>query len=103
MWLWLLVPTGALLAIVAGFSIYLHFSERREEARALAGFVPDLFVLATRLLRDRRVPWRRKALLVGLAAYLAMPVDLIPGSPLDDAPVALLVLPLVIRGNAALV
>lgn len=102
-WLWLLVATGALVAVAAGFSVYLHFSDRREEARALAGFVPDLLVLATRLLRDRRVPWRRKALLVGLAAYLATPIDLIPGSPLDDALIALLVLPLVLRGNAALV
>jgi uncharacterized membrane protein YkvA (DUF1232 family) len=102
-WLWLLVAGGALVATAVALSVYLHFSDRREEARALAGFVPHLLLLCLRLLRDPRVPRRRKALLVGLALYLAMPLDLIPASPLDDALLVLLVLPLVLRGNAGLI
>jgi uncharacterized membrane protein YkvA (DUF1232 family) len=41
-------------------------------------FAPRLAVLLFRLMRDRRVPPRPKAILVLLAAYLASPVDLIP-------------------------
>jgi uncharacterized membrane protein YkvA (DUF1232 family) len=41
-------------------------------------FGPRLVVLVFRLMRDRRVPARPKAVLVLLAAYLASPVDLIP-------------------------
>jgi uncharacterized membrane protein YkvA (DUF1232 family) len=41
-------------------------------------FAPRLAVLVFRLMRDRRVPPRPKAILVLLAAYLASPVDLIP-------------------------
>jgi uncharacterized membrane protein YkvA (DUF1232 family) len=41
-------------------------------------FAPRLAVLIFRLMRDRRVPPRPKAILVLLAAYLASPVDLIP-------------------------
>jgi uncharacterized membrane protein YkvA (DUF1232 family) len=43
-----------------------------------AFFAPRLAVLIFRLMRDRRVPPRPKAILVLLAAYLASPVDLIP-------------------------
>ena len=39
----------------------------RDDARAIARFVPDCAVLAARLARDPRVPRRRKLLLVGLA------------------------------------
>jgi uncharacterized membrane protein YkvA (DUF1232 family) len=41
-------------------------------------FAPRLAVLVFRLMRDRRVPPRPKAILVLMAAYLASPVDLIP-------------------------
>jgi uncharacterized membrane protein YkvA (DUF1232 family) len=41
-------------------------------------FAPRLLRLIFRLMRDRRVPPRPKAILVLLAAYLASPVDLIP-------------------------
>jgi uncharacterized membrane protein YkvA (DUF1232 family) len=59
-------------------------------ARALVGFVPDCAVLFGRLLRDPRVPRRRKLLLAGLVAYLSMPLDLVPDfipvvGQLDDA------------------
>jgi hypothetical protein len=45
----------------------LVIAGRRESARALAGFIPDCVVLCSRLLRDPRVPGRKKALLVALA------------------------------------
>jgi uncharacterized membrane protein YkvA (DUF1232 family) len=51
---------------------------RREDFRALAGFVPDCAVLFSRLARDRRVPRRSKALLFVLAGYLVLPFDVIP-------------------------
>jgi uncharacterized membrane protein YkvA (DUF1232 family) len=47
-------------------------------AAAAARFVPDVVVLLRRLVRDERVPRRSKLLLVALAGYLALPVDLIP-------------------------
>jgi len=34
--------------------------------------------LAARLFRDERVPWAAKALVLALAAYLVMPLDIIP-------------------------
>jgi len=58
--------------------------------RALAGFVPDCAVLLKRLAEDPRVPRRRKLMLLGVVAYLAFPLDLVPDfipvlGQLDDA------------------
>lgn len=77
---------------------------RRTDARALAGFIPDCLVLVKRLLGDRRPPRRHKLLLVGLAAYLAMPIDLVPdfipiAGQLDDAILVALVLRAVLRSG----
>jgi uncharacterized membrane protein YkvA (DUF1232 family) len=73
-------------------------------ARAIVRFLPDCLVLFRRLLRDPRVPRRRKALLAVLVAYLAMPFDLVPDmlpviGQLDDAVLVVLVLRSVV--NAA--
>jgi uncharacterized membrane protein YkvA (DUF1232 family) len=70
---------------------------RRDDARALAGFVPDCLVLVSRLLADKRVPRRRKLLLVSLLGYLALPFDLVPdfipvAGQLDDLVIVALVL-----------
>jgi uncharacterized membrane protein YkvA (DUF1232 family) len=77
---------------------------RRSDARALAGFIPDCVVLVRRLLRDPRVPRRRKAALVLLAAYLLLPFDLVPdfipvAGQLDDAILVALVLRSLVRGG----
>ncbi|HZC68601.1 MAG TPA: M28 family peptidase [Nitrospirales bacterium] len=40
--------------------------------------IPDLTALVARLMADKRVPVQAKATLAGVAAYLAMPFDLIP-------------------------
>jgi len=77
---------------------------RWPELRAVAGFIPDCAVLFKRLLADRRVPRRRKALLGLAIAYLAIPFDLVPDfipvlGQLDDAIVVALVLRAVLRGR----
>ena len=83
--LWLVLVLGLLLA------------GRREDARALATFIPDCIVLVGRLMGDSRVPRRHKLLLAGLLGYLALPFDLVPdfipvAGQLDDALLDALVL-----------
>src|SRR6476619_3784141 len=56
-------PWGLLLLIAAG---------RREDARALAGFIPDCLVLVWRLARDGRISRPRRALLFAVLGYLAL-------------------------------
>lgn len=96
-WVWLLVSLGVAVAIWAGFVVWLAATGRRSDARALATFIPDCIVLVSRLARDRRVPRRRKLLLLAVVAYLASPIDLVPdfipvAGQLDDAIVVALVL-----------
>jgi uncharacterized membrane protein YkvA (DUF1232 family) len=103
-WSWALIGAGAAvvlaLFVLAGLFLWMG---RTEDARALAGFVPDCLVLFARLVRDPRVSWARKVALVALVAYLATPIDLIPGVALDDALFAALVLRTVLRGSGKLV
>jgi uncharacterized membrane protein YkvA (DUF1232 family) len=96
-WGWLLISLGVVVAVWAAFVVWLVAAGRREDARALATFIPDCIVLVTRLTRDSRVPRRRKLLLLGLVGYLALPFDLVPdfipvAGQLDDAIVVALVL-----------
>ena len=98
---WTLLALAALLALYAVFVLALIVAGRRTAARALAGFVPDCVVLFRRLLRDRRVPRRRKLLVAALVAYLATPIDLVPdfipvAGQLDDVIVVALALRLLI-------
>jgi uncharacterized membrane protein YkvA (DUF1232 family) len=79
---------------------------RREDARALAGFIPDCLVLVSRLARDRRVSRPRRAALFVVLGYLAFPVDLVPDflpgiGHLDDAVVLGLALRLIVRGGGS--
>ena len=79
---------------------------RRERARAIAGFVPDCVVLFSRLVRDGRLPRRARLVLAALAAYLAFPLDLVPDflpvvGQLDDALIVGLALRAVVRGGGA--
>jgi uncharacterized membrane protein YkvA (DUF1232 family) len=103
-WEWLLIVLGVFVVVWAGFVALLYASGRREDARALAGFIPDCIVLVHRLLHDPRVPRRRKLLLVALIAYLALPFDLVPdfipvAGQLDDVIIVVLVLRQVLRGG----
>jgi uncharacterized membrane protein YkvA (DUF1232 family) len=95
-WLWVVV--GALAAYALAVAA-LVIADRRTEARALAGFIPDCVVLFRRLLRDPRVPRRRKIMLGLVLAYLVIPIDLVPdfipvAGQLDDA----ILVALAIRG-----
>jgi|GEM_PF-644993 len=61
--------------------------------REAAAVLPNLAVLVTRLLRDPRVPRRRKIVAAVAATYLAAPFDLVPDvvpvlGQIDDAVVA---------------
>jgi uncharacterized membrane protein YkvA (DUF1232 family) len=101
---WLLVAAGAAALIYIAFVLALVVMGRRSEARALAGFIPDCIVLFRRLLADDRVSRGRKAAIVLLIAYLAMPIDLVPdfipvAGQLDDAIIVALVLRTVLRGG----
>jgi uncharacterized membrane protein YkvA (DUF1232 family) len=99
--LWALLVAVTVYAIAVGL---LVAAGRRTDARALAGFVPDCVVLVKRLLGDPRVPRRRKAILILLAGYLALPFDLVPdfipvAGQLDDAIVVALALRAVMRSG----
>ncbi len=69
----------------------------------LAAHVPNLARLYWRLLRDPRVMWPAKALLLAGVAYFVLPLDLLPDFPLvgfgwlDDIAVILLTGQLFIR------
>ena len=72
------------------------------EALALARRAPTYARLVWALIRDPRVPLRQKLVLVGVAGYLVLPIDLIPDfipvlGQLDDLAVVLLGLDLFIR------
>jgi uncharacterized membrane protein YkvA (DUF1232 family) len=100
----LLITTAVCLALYALALVALVVAGRRTDARAWATFIPDCVVLVRRLLRDDRVPRRRKALLGGLALYLALPFDLVPdvipvAGQVDDAIVLAVVLRAVLRSG----
>jgi uncharacterized membrane protein YkvA (DUF1232 family) len=100
----ILLAVGVALLVYAALIGLLYAFGRREDAAAVARFVPDCVVLFKRLLGDPRVPRRRKALLVACVAYLAMPFDLVPdfipvAGQLDDAIIVVLALRAVLRGG----
>lgn len=102
-------PAATLIAVVLGFALVyllvvvrLIVLGRRSEARPLARFTPDCLVLLRRLLGDPRVPRRSKGVLLGLVAYLATPIDLVPdfipvAGQLDDVIIAALALRYALR------
>ena len=105
---WLLIATGVILALYALVVLAFVLAGKRQDARALAGFVPDCAVLLTRLMRDKRLPRRHKLLVAALIPYLAMPFDLIPdfipvAGQLDDAILVALVLRRVVKKEPGLV
>jgi uncharacterized membrane protein YkvA (DUF1232 family) len=102
-WAWIAL---AALALYAAFVLALLVAGRREEARALAGFVPDCVVLCRRLLSDPRVPRARRLALAVLVVYLLLPFDLVPdfipvAGQFDDAILLALALRGILRGAGA--
>lgn len=88
--LWTLTALGGLALVWSVAVLSFAVAGRRGKARALTGFIPDCAVLVGRLLRDPRVPRRRKLLLSLAVGYLAFPIDLVPDfiplvGQLDDA------------------
>jgi uncharacterized membrane protein YkvA (DUF1232 family) len=103
-WQGVLIGLGAVLLVYVLFVVWLIVAGRKEEARAVAGLVPDFVVLFRRLLSDGRVSRRRKVVLAALIPYLAMPFDLVPdfipvAGYLDDAVIVAFVLRYVLRGS----
>jgi uncharacterized membrane protein YkvA (DUF1232 family) len=103
-WQWLVITATVTVAIDAAFIVWLLLARRRQNARALAGFIPDCLVLFRRLLGDQRVPRRSKLMLAALIGYLAMPFDLVPdfipvAGQLDDAIVVAVVLRTLLRAG----
>ena len=103
-WQGILIGLGIVLLAYALFVVWLIVAGRKEEARAVAGLVPDFVVLFRRLLADGRVSRRRKFVLAALIPYLVMPFDLVPdfipvAGYLDDAVIVAFVLRYVLRGS----
>lgn len=91
--------------LVWGILVVLLWWRRPEETRlrTVLRLLPDVVRLVVRLARDPGVPLRYRLALVGLAAWLISPIDLVPEflpvvGPFDDAIVAVLVLGWVVRG-----
>jgi uncharacterized membrane protein YkvA (DUF1232 family) len=102
LWPWGLLIIAAGLYVVAVAALIA--AGRREDARALAGFVPDCAVLVGRLARDRRISRPRRAVLWAVLAYLATPIDLVPdflpvAGQLDDAVLLGVALRVLVRGG----
>lgn len=73
------------------------------ELIALVGRLRAYPVLAYRLASDPRIPSARRAAVMGAAAYMVSPIDLVPGfiplvGQLDDVAVALLAIHVALRG-----
>lgn len=103
-WQWLLAVGAGTILVYGAFIAWLLAARRSEDARALAGFIPDCLVLLRRLTGDERVPRHAKMLLVALIAYLALPIDLVPdfipiAGQLDDLILVAIVLPSVLRSG----
>ena len=102
-------PWGVLIIAVGLYAVAVAAvlaAGRREDARAIAGFIPDCIVLVGRLARDRAVSRPRRALLLAVVVYLALPIDLIPdflpgAGQLDDAVILVLALRLLLGGVSA--
>jgi|SRR3954454_20806848 len=101
------LPWGLVLLAIAAYLVgvaALIAAGRREDARALAGFIPDCLILVSRLARDKRISRPRRLVLFGVLGYLALPIDLVPDflpgiGQLDDAVILGLALRLLVRGG----
>jgi uncharacterized membrane protein YkvA (DUF1232 family) len=107
-WAWLLVGLGALVFLYGALVLALLAAGRRQDIRAIAGFIPDCLVLFGRLMKDRRLRFHHKLPLGLLMVYLASPLDIVPdfipvAGQLDDVLLAAWALRRLVRGDPALV
>ena len=107
----ILVAVVALVASawIACLVVFWLVRPRGVPARVVVGMIPDVLRLLRGLVTDSRVPLDVRLVLVGLVAWIASPIDLIPEfipviGPLDDVVVAIAALRYVRRrlGVAAL-
>jgi uncharacterized membrane protein YkvA (DUF1232 family) len=103
-WGSLAAVAGVALGLYAGAVLLLLIRGRREDARMVAGFVPDCVIAVRGIVGDPRVGRGRKLLLFALLAYLVSPIDLVPdfipvAGQLDDAILLILVLRHVFSGG----
>jgi uncharacterized membrane protein YkvA (DUF1232 family) len=98
---------GIVLGMLAAWALVVAIlwlvRPRDVRLATLVRLVPDVLRLARGLIGDRTTPLGVRLALVGLAAWLISPIDLIPEfvpviGPLDDIVVAVLVLRYVRRG-----
>ena len=99
-----LIVLAAALALYGALVLTLFLAGRKGDARALVRLVPDCVVLFKRLLTDPRVDWWRKALLVGVIAYVVSPIDLVPdfvpiAGQFDDAILVVLAIRVLLRAS----
>ena len=100
----LLLVVGAMAVLWLVLIVILWLNRpMRDQIGTYLRLIPELGRLVIRLARDRQTPMRYRLGLIGLAAWLAMPIDLIPDfipviGALDDVVVAALVLRWVGRG-----
>jgi uncharacterized membrane protein YkvA (DUF1232 family) len=99
---WLLIGAAVTALAYLALIAILLVRGRRTDALALARFIPDCLVLLRRLIGDRRVPRRRKLVLLALVVYLSLPIDLVPdfipvAGQLDDVLIAALALRYALR------
>jgi uncharacterized membrane protein YkvA (DUF1232 family) len=99
----LLVAVAVVVAVwlVAVAFIWLHRPSRHLAGAALR-LLPDMLRMLRALVADPSTPRTERWLLIGLFAWLASPIDLLPEflpgiGPLDDIVVAALVLRFVAR------
>jgi uncharacterized membrane protein YkvA (DUF1232 family) len=94
------VAVLAYLALIGGLVV----AGGRSLPSTLARFIAGCLVLLRRLIGDEQVPRRRKLVLLGLVAYISMPIDLVPdfipvAGELDDVIVAALALRYALRSG----
>ncbi len=100
------LTAGGVILVWLGLVLALWWAARREaerlDLRSALRLLPHLLVLLRRLAGDRDLPRGVRVRLIGLLAYLALPVDLMPDfipvvGYADDVVVVALVLRSVVR------
>ncbi len=88
---------GLLLIWAALVALFWLLKPKDLAARELVRIVPDLLRLLKAIITDRSAPLDVRIALIGLAAWIISPIDLIPEfipviGPLDDVVVAIVAL-----------